>query len=255
MPWCELSGPWMINVKAVTTSWDDGDPNDIRLAELLLTRHINGTFYVPITGYNGCETLSKADVRDLSHSCFEIGAHTISHKSLPALSGVQMRREIVEGKEILEHTLGTPVQMFCYPNGRYNSAVVQQVRAAGYLAARTTRMLSIQTAFPTYEMPTTLQAFPHPQLAYLRNLGRARNVIGLGSYLRHLAWVGDWVEIGKFLFDRVEREGGIWHLYGHSWEINELGLWDELRELLDHIANRDGVQYATNSEAVMLTQS
>ena len=43
-------------------------------------------------------------------------------------------------------------------------------------------------------------------------------------------------------------EGGVWHLYGHSWEIQELGLWDQLGDLLDYVAHRPGVVYATNGD-------
>src|SRR2546430_8764527 len=38
-----------------------------------------------------------------------------------------------------------------------------------------------------------------------------------------------WIDVGKKLFDEVLLKGGVWHLYGHSWEIQELGLWDQLR--------------------------
>ena len=59
-----------------------------------------------------------------------------------------------------------------------------------------------------------------------------------------------WVELGKALFDLVLCEGGVWHLYGHSWEIEEKGLWDELKEMLDYVAEREGVQYVTNAEVL-----
>jgi hypothetical protein len=35
--------------------------------------------------------------------------------------------------------------------------------------------------------------------------------------------------MGKILFDRVLKEGGVWHLFGHSWQIEEMGLWDDLK--------------------------
>jgi hypothetical protein len=46
--------------------------------------------------------------------------------------------------------------------------------------------------------------------------------------------------------------GGIWHLYGHSWEIDEHKLWLELVEMLDYVAHREGVLYLTNSHALSL---
>jgi hypothetical protein len=63
-----------------------------------------------------------------------------------------------------------------------------------------------------------------------------------------------WVDLGKRLFDQVLEEGGIWHLYGHSWEIQELALWDDLQEMLNYVRNRPGVSYATNSETLQLLE-
>jgi len=60
----------------------------------------------------------------------------------------------------------------------------------------------------------------------------------------------NWVQLGKKLFDQVSAEGGIWHLYGHSWELEALNLWDELREMLDYVARRPGVSYLSNAQVV-----
>ena len=37
-----------------------------------------------------------------------------------------------------------------------------------------------------------------------------------------------------------------WHLHEHSWEIEELGLWDELRQMLDYVSSGQGVTYVPN---------
>lgn len=217
---------------------------------MLHERNITGTFYIPIQGYGGRPTISTCGLRQLSNAAMEIGAHTISHRNLIELSQAQVRHELVDGKNILEHRLGAQVDMFCYPNGRYNAAVIRQVQEAGYLGARTTRMLSVSAKVPAYTMPTSLQAFPHGPAAYMRNLGRSRDITGLADYILHLARVRDWVALGISLFDHIESSGGLWHLYGHSWEIAELNLWGELGALLDHVANRKSIEYLTNRQVV-----
>jgi peptidoglycan-N-acetylglucosamine deacetylase len=156
--------------------------------------------------------------------------------------------EVRDCKQILEQALGARVLMFCYPNGRFDSNVVQQVCDAGYKGARTTRMLSLGTKFLPFEMPTTLQAYPHTTTSYLRNLGRARNIPGLWTYAMRLRKSANWVALGKELFDQVLNRGGIWHLYGHSWEIDELAIWRQLKELLDYVSKRKNVVYLTNSQ-------
>jgi len=64
----------------VTTSWDDGDRADFRLAEMLRYKEIRGTFYVPNTPYGGRPALSRADLRTLSSEGLGIVARTVSHK-------------------------------------------------------------------------------------------------------------------------------------------------------------------------------
>jgi peptidoglycan-N-acetylglucosamine deacetylase len=242
----------MCNPTVVTTSWDDGDPNDLRIASLLRSRDLPGTFYVPIVGYRGRKTLAAADLRTLSSAGFEIGAHTVSHKSLPRLGPKELDHEVRTCKQMLEQTLGHKVPMFCYPNGRYDSEVMRHVRDAGYEGARTTRMLWLKADFLPFEIPTTLQAYPHRKMAYLRNLGRARNIPGLLNYATELSRLESWVDVGKRLFDQVLEHGGTWHLYGHSWEIDELGIWDDLCEMLDYVSHHKGVKYVTNGHLVSL---
>jgi hypothetical protein len=99
-------------------------------------------------------------------------------------------------------------------------------------------------------MPTSLQAFPHPPLDYLKNLGKRGNLSGLARYFSKYARCKNWVDMGKAMFDDVLREGGVWHIYGHSWELEEFGLWDQLQEMFSYVANRPGVIYATNSKAL-----
>jgi hypothetical protein len=206
-----------------------------------------GTFYVPITGYRGGETLTETDLRALSSNGFEIGAHTISHRPLPKLSAREQVYEIRDSKQMLEQKLGSTVRMFCYPNGCYDGGVIREVKKAGYEGARTVRMLSVKTNFDAYEMPITVQAYPHDKSGYLRNLGKARNILGLVKYLTELQQLDSWVDLGKRMFNRVLEHGGIWHLYGHSWEVDQLGIWPDLTEMLDYVSHRDGVAYVTNS--------
>jgi hypothetical protein len=101
-------------------------------------------------------------------------------------------------------------------------------------------------------MPTTLQVFPHVRLTYFKNATRARSLEAWQSCLVQMPRLGNWIELGKTLFDAVLENGGIWHLFGHSWEIENLGLWDDLCQLLDYVCRREGVSYVPN--CALLTQ-
>ena len=238
--------------RIVTTSWDDGDRADLRVAELLRSRQIKGTFYVPNTPYGDRPALSRADLRTLSSEGFEIGAHSVSHKLLWGLSPEELAKEVGPCKPILEDILGTEVRMFCYPCGRYDSNVIRALKAAGYWGARTVRMLATRLEFNPFEMPTTVQIMRQPRSSYLKNVARARKMEGLQIFLAHLARLDDWLELGKRLFDSVLENGGMWHLYGHSHEIEKLGLWRELEEMLDYVGKRKGTMYVPNCELIRL---
>lgn len=52
------------------------------------------------------------------------------------------------------------------------------------------------------------------------------------------------------LFETANKKGRIFHLYGHSWEIEKYGMWANLEALLSLIANQDNCAYLTNAEAL-----
>jgi len=242
----------MHKLRIVTTSWDDGDERDMRLADLLQSKGVSGTFYVPTRPYNGLTLLTNSELRRLHSDGLEIGGHSVSHRNLARLSKADLDHEVQDCKAALEQTLGEPVTMFCYPNGRYSTPVIQCVRKAGYKGARTTRMLSLTSDFDPFEMPTSVQAFPHRMPAYIRNLVKARNISSLAKYMTKGWGSRTWVEVGKEMFDHVLQYGGIWHLYGHSWEIDQLKIWHDLAELLHYVSHHDQVIYTTNGQLLSL---
>jgi peptidoglycan/xylan/chitin deacetylase (PgdA/CDA1 family) len=232
----------------VTTSWDDEDRSGLKVADVLNRHGLCGTFYVP-TGRLGRDPFfTAADLRTLSVAGFEIGAHTVSHAILTEVAPEELVHEVGDCKVALQQILGTEVTMFCYPKGRFNAEVVCAVDHAGYRGARGTQMLISSTAFDCFAIPTTVQAYPHRRSNYVRNLIRLGAFGALVQSVPDLIGFDGWLELGKKTFDRVLRQGGVWHLYGHPWEIEKLGLWGQLEEMLQYVSNRSGVQYVTNGQ-------
>lgn len=240
----------MRTARIVTTSWDDGDPFDLKVAELLHARSIPGTFYVSIVGHDGRKTLEPAQLRAVASGGFEIGAHGVSHSVLTRLSLKELAPEVRVCRAKLEDILGARVQMFSYPKGKHNAQVIKQLKDSGYRGARTVHMLRQRLDFDPFLMPTSLLAVPALKKLYVRNLLRSRNSRGLLDYLTQFICLDSWVTLGKVLFDQVLKEGGVWHLHGHSWEIEELGLWDDLKQMLDYVSNREGVTYVSNHDVL-----
>ena len=239
----------------VTTSWDDGDRWNLKLAEMLAARSLPATFYIPTGALGQSSTLSAVQLRELSRAGFEIGAHTVSHPVLSELSGPALAREVTECKRALEDILGREVPSFAYPKGRGNGEVVRRLQEAGYRSARGLRMLSLSCDFPAFDMPFTVQAYTHSWLRFARNLAKRGAIATLAKFTIPIARSRNWVELGKVMFDRALREGGAWHLVGHSWETERIGGWGELAEMLDYVSEREGVRYLTNAQLVELALS
>ncbi len=229
----------------MTTSWDDGHPLDFKLVKLLRKYGLSGTFYVA-PKYEKREVLDENEIKLLS-KYFEIGAHTLTHKDLTALSLREAEYEIVEGKKLLEEITGQRVNMFCYPKGRYNDNIVELVRKIGFLGARTVEELKINCPIDPHKMWTTIHAYPSSYKKYFGLMIRRKEYFNLLKRAKFVKM--DWVRVAKYLFDEAMKKGGVFHLWGHSWEIEKFGIWEELEDVFEYISNRD-VLYLSNGEVI-----
>ena len=83
----------------------------------------------------------------------EIGAHSITHPSLPALDAWAQWEEIRQSKAACETLLERPVQAFAYPYGRYTSQTVALVRDAGFACACTSDADIVHDRSQRYALP------------------------------------------------------------------------------------------------------
>jgi len=81
--------------------------------------------------------MSWADLAFLASQGWEIGAHTVSHASLPELPAARAREEIAEGRRILQEQTRCEVESFAYPFGRFDEQSIGTVAAAGFTSAWT----------------------------------------------------------------------------------------------------------------------
>jgi peptidoglycan/xylan/chitin deacetylase (PgdA/CDA1 family) len=225
----------------VTTSWDDGHHLDSRLAELLRHYGVAGTFYIAPRNVEiaAADRLSAAGIRELAAG-FEIGGHTLRHLRLPRLSLVQARDEIRTGRQELEDLVGVPVTSFCYPCGDYEAEHVRVVADLGFSVARTVRRNSLGCGSPL-EMTTTVNAYRHlVDGPVALRLGGARP-------WRALPYYASWDTMAMRWFDLCLERGGVYHLWGHSWEVHANGDWARLERVLAYISSRPAVRYVPNS--------
>jgi peptidoglycan-N-acetylglucosamine deacetylase len=219
----------------VTTSWDDGHKCDLILKKLLDEYNIKGTFY-PTPNYLIPMTNDELLIIDQHH---EIGAHTLNH---PILTEIQKKfawEEIMGSKKNLEDILGHPINMFCYPFGKYDNEIKDLIKKAGFIAARTCQPGDFSKGKDPFEWHITLHASNgSPRLTF--NLWKKNHLLIQSLF--------DWEIRAKMLFDKALQVGGIYHIWGHSWEFEQKNEWDKLERVFKYIANRKNVLYKTNSQ-------
>lgn len=231
-----------MNKVIVTTSWDDGYLLDLKMADLLKKCGIKGTFYVSPNNreFAKKDLLSEEQVKFLNQN-FEIGAHTMTHPSLNKISLAEAAQEIGDSKKYLEQVIGKSIESFCYPGGHYQKKHKDIIKQGGFKLARTVK--SFRFDIPDYfETPTSLHAYDHWLDVW--NVWRFVNFnpIKFFQYYRH------WDLLALAMFDKIKNEGGIFHLWGHSWEIEKNNDWDRLENVFKYIGNNSNVVYATNQE-------
>lgn len=234
------SHPAIENKFIVTTSWDDGHVLDFRVAELLEKYNLQGTFYVAPEAreIDASGRLDKNQIRLLG-SRFEIGAHTFSHPNLTRIPHAEAVAEVIKGKEYLEDVLGREITSFCYPYGSFNQRIYRDIKASGFTYARSVRQSEIQTGDP-FAAATTVHAYRHLSSPLKTLQAAGFNPVRAMRYL-------DWSELAITLFDQCRREGGVFHLWGHSWEVDKHGDWGKLEKVFAYIADCREAEYLPNS--------
>ena len=236
-----------------TFSSDDGHPSDMKVAELLGKHCLRGTFYVPIRNCEGLPTMSKDELRGVGRY-FEIGSHTVDHCYLRTVGEVEANRQITEGKARLEDMLGQSVAGFCYPGGKYRRSDLTLVRRAGFTYARTTTNLCFDAGHSRFELPTTIQFYPHSRAVYWRNFALAGRWGNRQAALRLAVEHENWIERMYALFNYSCQHEGTFHMWAHSYEIDRLNAWRELDRFFAHVANKVTAQNRLTNQQVASKQ-
>jgi hypothetical protein len=233
---------------ALVTSWDDGHPLDLKIADLLSKYGLPGTFYIPARSDRSL--LTTAEIQQLSER-YEVGAHGIDGCELTSVSDKTARHEIVDSKKWVEDTTGKPCSTFCFPKGRFRRRHLQIARTAEFVGVRTVALMSL--GWPARDcdldvISTTMQVHPHSRIAYFRNFAKRLNFKNACTYLEH-SKSGGWVPTTVSLLAHAAQTGGVFHLWGHSWEIEETNQWKELDEVFACMASyRKNAICLTNAE-------
>lgn len=212
-------------MKRVSVSVDDGYPADIKVAEILGKKGIAATFYIPIKNADGLPVINRSQISSLAES-FEIGGHTYSHQDLTKMPIARAKREIVDGKKALEDIVGKKINAFAPPKGKYNEAIIGLTRQAGFTSFRSARILNFKNPnFSNFLWHPNLHLYPHSFLTEVLHLIKHGDFYSLVNR----ASIGNTTHLK--LLDLFKKRESPYHVWLHSWEIENYNLWGWLEKL------------------------
>ena len=128
--------------KALTFSYDDGQSFDRRLAELLRSHGMKGTFHLNSERVGadwGNEKFITAEELKEVYAGHEIACHGVQHRNPTTITRQQMVLEIQEDRKALEKLTGHLVQGMSYAFGNYNEEIIEIAKSLGIKYSRTVK--------------------------------------------------------------------------------------------------------------------
>lgn len=218
--------------KALTLSYDDGVEQDERLIEIMHKHGLKGTFnlnsglYAPEgTIYPQGTIHRRMDQRKAAElfggSGMEVAVHALTHPFLEQLPASLCTNEVVKDRENLEEQFHTIVRGMAYPFGTYSDTVVDCLRNAGIVYARTT------ISSRSFRIPgdwLRLEATCHHNDPRLMELAH------------------------RFAQEDNGRGPWLFYLWGHSYEFEQDDNWEVIESFAEYMGQRNDIWYATNIE-------
>ncbi len=221
-------------MKILTFSFDDCEIYDRQLCDMMRQYGIKGTFFlmsgrlgekVPFHRYGEDTVVERVVASELpdTYRGMEIASHTRHHTM-----GTDLEETVGKSLQELEAACGYTVQGLAYPGGGYRLEQVEQLRQMPVAYART-----ISRGNPSFDTPVDW-------LTWTPTCHYADECVP---------------ELVQTFLNAPADADMLFHLYGHSYELTRkdgVGDWAYMEHLLQQLANRTDVMYATNLEAYRL---
>lgn len=217
--------------KALCLSYDDGVVQDVKLAELLRKYNLTATFNLNSelsrTEFNWTHSSGKIITR-LPHSViktlydgFEVASHTRSHPYMENLTEAEIMEEMADDKEALEKIIYQQIYGFAVPFHYYSSLI---------------RCCAINCGFEYSRCSDVTHGF-NPWEDYF----------AIKSTAFHL---DEKIDELTEQFLATEQELAIFHLIGHSYDLDTHNAWAKTESLFERISKSEDVLSATTLELV-----
>ncbi len=124
--------------RVLALTFDDGYKDNYIYAFPILKKYkLPATMFLIINEIGRPDRLSWNEIKIMQDSgLITFGSHALGPEPLVNIkSDEELKRQIFESKRILEERLGCKINMFSYPEGRFNDKIKQLVKDAGYKLA------------------------------------------------------------------------------------------------------------------------
>lgn len=223
--------------KAVTFSYDDGVPQDKRLAELFDQYGLKGTF-----NFN-CEHMRKTNfTKEQINEYFlskghEIAVHGANHRANGNARPIEGIRDVLDCRLELEEKCDRIIRGMAYPDSG----------------------ITLMGNFASYDQIKNYLI--ELDIAYARTLGGDNNSFMLPQDFH--AWMPTCHHTNSKTMEYIDeflkldisttayharRVSRLLYIWGHSYEFDRHNNWEYMQEICEKLANNDEIWYATNIE-------
>ena len=197
----------------VVQCWDDGLTTDVRLMDILRRHGAKATFNLNAGLHEkqrklgwihmGTEVvrLGLDEMREV-YEGFTIANHSLTHQRLDEITIEAARCDIAQGRDLLQQFFAQLVLGFAYPFGSNSDTVMQLVREAGHVYARTAH--NVAYPYP----PENSMAF-HP----------CSHFLAPDLWLRY----------------ENAKKCGVFSFWGHSYEMITETMWSAFDLMIERI--------------------
>ncbi len=230
--------------KALTFSYDDGVPQDKRLAQLFDKYGMKATFNFNCE-YIREENFTKEEIKEYFLSKgHEIAVHGANHRANGNMRAIEGIRDVLDCRLELEEKCDSIIRGMAYPD----TGIVQMGN------------------FGNYEM--VKQYLTELDIAYSRTLAGDNDSFMLPDDFH--AWMPSAHHNNPKIFEYVEkfldldistktyhakRVPRLLYIWGHSYEFDRDNNWDDIEKICQKLADNDEIWYATNIEIYDYVQS
>jgi hypothetical protein len=237
-----------------TTSWDDANVLDYKLIKTIKENNpqIKGTVYVPIL--SKYRNTLDSDIKNLSEF-FEIGCHTLDHRDLSKSSIKEIENQLSLSQRHLSELLKKDINAFCFPFGKYSKESVEIAKKYFKTGRIVSQNFSEGIIENDFLLHTSIQVCTHSKEITEKLNFEIKNVGSISQKilpkLKNIKLDNNnnykWLDIAKLVFNEVKNTKSVFHLWGHSWEIEKQNLWQELGDFMRFVSTHKDIIYLDNS--------